>query len=202
MIKTYWEKHCKWLQEQLPVAYESLNPPATPEDFRAFELHAGYEMPDRLKELYSLANGQDPDAITGIWWGMPFIPIQDMIKYHMSKEEPIDMSDQDVSIPSDSIQLFNYTIKWIPFAEDGAFNYLAVDLDPAVNGKSGQIINCGRDERTKCVIAPDLLSFLIFMTDEIEKGNYSIVDDGFGEKIFNYKSAHLLDDLTQDIVNK
>jgi len=203
MIEDLWNKHCEWLKIHLPDAYQSLNVPASSADFDNFKTASGYDFPEKLKRLYAINNGQDPDCMIGLWWGLSFIPIEDMLQYHINKSEAIDMSDQDRSFPSRSIKLQHTNPLWIPFAEDGSFNYLAVDLDPDVNGTVGQVINYGRDERDKCVIATDIEQFLLFMTEEIEKGNYTIETDGrFGDIIFNYKSSHLIDDLKTTIQSK
>ena len=203
MIEYLWNKHCEWLKINLPDAYQSLNAPASIADFENFKNSSGYNFPETLKRIYSINNGQDPDCMIGVWWGLSFIPIEEMLQYHMNKSQPVDMSDQDRSFPSKSIKLQNTNLLWIPFAEDGSFNYLAVDLDPDVNGTVGQVINYGRDERDKCVIATGIEQFLLFMTEEIEKGFYTIkTDNRFGDIIFNYKSSHVIDDLKKNIQSK
>jgi cell wall assembly regulator SMI1 len=202
MIEALWNKHCDWLQINLPDAYQSLNAPASSTDFIHFKNATGYEFPEDLKRIYAINNGQDPDCLIGVWWGLSFIPMEDLIEHHMSnKSETIDMSHEDTSFPIGAIKLYNTNPLWIPFAEDGSFNYLAVDLDPDVNGSVRQVINYGRDERDKCVIAANVEQFVFFMTQEIEKGHYTIeVDDRFGDIIFNYKTSHLIDDLKKNKV--
>lgn len=199
MIEDLWNKHCEWLKVNLPDAYQSLNGPASIADFDKFKNASGYDMPDNLKRIYAMNNGQDPDCMIGVWWGLSFLPIKEMLQYHLKKIQPIDMSDKDTSFPQGSIKLLNTNPFWIPFAEDGSYNYLAVDLDPDVNGSVGQVMNYGRDERYKCVIAIDIEEFLLFMTEEIKKGYYTIQTDGqFGDIIFNYKTSHLIDDLKKE----
>ena len=203
MIEDLWGRHCAWLKINLPDAYQSLYAPASIADFDNFKKACGYDLPEKLKRIYAINNGQDPDCMIGVWWGLSFIPIEQLLQHHMNKSQPIDMSDQDRSFPSKSIKLQNVNPLWIPFAEDGSFNYLAVDMDPDVNGAVGQVINYGRDERDKYVIATDIEQFLLFMTEEIEKGYYSIqTDERFGDIMFNYKSSHLIDDLKTTIQSK
>lgn len=197
MIEAHWNTHCKWLQEHLPEAYESLNAPANAEAFEVFKAQMGYEMPEELKRLYALNNGQDQDCLIGVWWGLPFIPIEHLLEFHLSTTPPIDLSAEDSSYPKQAIKLYDRNPLWIPFAEDGAYNYLAVDLDPDVKGRVGQIINMGNDERNKYVLAESLEQFLSFMNQEIAAGHYIIETDPFGDTMFHYKGTHPIDDLTQ-----
>jgi hypothetical protein len=89
MVQKLWLKHCAWLKENLNECFESLNPPAREEDLLKFQSHAGYELPDELKQLYLLNNGQNPDCFTGVWWGLAFIPLNHLVEYHLSKNTPI-----------------------------------------------------------------------------------------------------------------
>jgi hypothetical protein len=50
---------------------------------------------------------------------------------------------------------------WIPFAEDGSGNFLAVDMDPAAGGTVGQLIEAGSDQWfEKCWVAGSLTEYL------------------------------------------
>lgn len=49
---------------------------------------------------------------------------------------------------------------WIPLAHDYGSNYIGVDLDPDVNGTAGQVIDFGRDENDKKVLAGSIKELL------------------------------------------
>ncbi len=46
--------------------------------------------------------------------------------------------------------------KWIPFSSDGGGNFIAVDPEPDTDGKTGRVINFGRDEKEVTVLAESL----------------------------------------------
>jgi cell wall assembly regulator SMI1 len=61
---------------------------------------------------------------------------------------------------NDPVKKQYVSLKWIPIAKDGGGNSYAIDLDPAVNGKVGQVIVIGPDEDLRRVIAPDIKALL------------------------------------------
>ena len=63
---------------------------------------------------------------------------------------------------------------WIPFASDSGGNCLGIDLDPGPTGTRGQVINFGRDEDEKFVLAPSMNEFLEWFADQLESGNFLI----------------------------
>ena len=71
--------------------------------------------------------------------------------------------------------------KWIPFAIIGGNCYLGLNFDPEANGKAGQVVNFGREEEQKTVIADSFEEFVDWYISELERGNYLI------EKVDGYK---------------
>ncbi|MFJ9499072.1 SMI1/KNR4 family protein [Brevibacillus centrosporus] len=45
---------------------------------------------------------------------------------------------------------------WLPISKDWGGNHLGLDLDPDEQGRMGQVINFGRDEEVKYVVALSL----------------------------------------------
>jgi internalin A len=84
------------------------------------------------------------------------------------------MDDSSISIPTGFIKEQYCNDGWIAISEDGGGNHFGIDLDPDTKGIVGQVINFGRDEETKYVIAPNLSSFFDFILENIRKGNYTI----------------------------
>ncbi len=87
---------------------------------------------------------------------------------------------------------------WIAFADDFGGNHLSVDTAPGPAGTAGQVINSGRDEERKRLIAGSLASFLGWMADALEQGNCSINATGKADLPYEFLLAeppnnHFLD---------
>ncbi|CCH62510.1 hypothetical protein TBLA_0H02240 [Henningerozyma blattae CBS 6284] len=97
------------------------------------------------------------------------------------------------SIPPNTIQPVYANANWIPLLTDFAGNHIGVDLDPAPEGKLGQVIIFGREFDTKYVIAKNWGDFLISFVDDLETGNWLLVDEtddylnGDGDLVFRDK---------------
>lgn len=70
-----------------------------------------------------------------------------------------------------------YTTRgWIPLGALGASGcaYFGLDLNPGPNGVVGQVVNFGRDEENKYVLATNWARFLADVADELEAGNFAV----------------------------
>ena len=95
------------------------------------------------------------------------------------------------SSPEGAVRCRYTNPKWIPLAHDYCSNYIGVDLDPDINGKVGQIIDFGRDENNKKVIANSIkeyLKLLIKYQDEM-----MISEDDNGDYYINEEEIHAID---------
>lgn len=63
---------------------------------------------------------------------------------------------------------------WLPISKDWGGNHLGLDLDPDEMGRWGQVINFGRDEEVKYVIARTLTDLLQFIRDAAKERSYSV----------------------------
>ncbi|WP_405674367.1 SMI1/KNR4 family protein [Streptomyces sp. NBC_01511] len=62
---------------------------------------------------------------------------------------------------------------WIPFAENGGGDFLAVDMDPAEGGRPGQVIRIGRNHDDGPVhVADSVTALLRAQLDALERGAY------------------------------
>jgi hypothetical protein len=52
--------------------------------------------------------------------------------------------------------------------------YFGLDLNPGLNGVVGQVVNFGRDEENKYVLATNWARFLADVADELEAGNFAV----------------------------
>ena len=81
-------------------------------------------------------------------------------------------------------------------AEDWGGNHFGIDLSPGPDGRRGQVINFGRDEDLKVVMAPNLEAFIAWMAGELDGGGGKAVADGKGKIDFELADPpglHFLD---------
>ena len=90
------------------------------------------------------------------------------------------------SFPSKSVKLKYFHYKWLPIFTDGGGNFIGMDLDPDDDGKKGQIIIFGRDEKTLAVIANDLHAFLDFVLQNINNNPNVFLTQNHLHEIFKH----------------
>lgn len=79
-----WNRVLDWLTKHRPGIYESLNPPASDEEIASIEKYYGVAVPEDLKKLYRLHDGQDESekGIVNFFYGELFLPISYSLSYH------------------------------------------------------------------------------------------------------------------------
>ncbi|WP_322922403.1 SMI1/KNR4 family protein [Paenibacillus campi] len=176
MIETWIEQIKSRLHMRLGSLEQSLLAPAQDMEIAQAEQAMGVIFPEPLKRLYRIHNGEAHSG-PGLFFGLQFLTLDEMVHewkiWSDLQEEYADLGDH-YSIPADWIQEQYINRHWIPFCHDGGGNHLGVDLNPGPNGIVGQVINFGRDEETKFVIARDVGEFIRFMHHVLESGNYTI----------------------------
>ncbi|MHA7964178.1 SMI1/KNR4 family protein [Paenibacillus sp. CAU 1782] len=184
-VSALWSSLTKALA---PVVEPSLfAPPVSPEAYNAFarevEAVTGKSLPDELGELYRQANGH-ASLFEGVFMGMSLLSIEDSaaIWKELQSHDGAEFDSECESIPANAIRLKHRNPGWIPLASDFSGNYIGIDLDPDAKGEAGQMINFGRDEEVKMVLAPTLRHLLIFVLQQLEAGRYRMEgDDESGE---------------------
>ena len=169
-----WNTYVEKLYEKMPSLRGNLRVGASADDIKAAETELGVQFPDELKGLYLTNDGDDAGAVCGM-----------MLGFHVLSLE---------SMRSEWRRSYAGT-KWIPIASDGGGNFIGVDLGPDGDGTIGHVINFGRDEEGKTVLAENLGSFferftrivcsedfyigeydgeevILLGTDDIEEGSY------------------------------
>lgn len=176
------------LRDKLPGLDESLNPPATKEELRKTGEVMGVTLPSELRDFYLLHNGEKSEG-PGLFFGLRFLSLTEMLeewRIWADLEEEYAEEGDHYSVPAKWIKERYINRYWVPISKDGGGNNLGIDLDPDENGVRGQVINFGRDEHVKYVIARNFNSLLEFIRDTIQKGEYSVQEDE--EEGFRYWS--------------
>lgn len=168
------------LANEYPELNVSLNPPATEADITRLETTTGLALPDELKQLYRLHNGESGNA--GLFFGLPFISIDEALAEWKNWESlagsTASLDTSIVSVPANHIKEQYVNTRYLPISKDYGGNNIGIDLDPGPDGVSGQVINFGRDEDTRFVIAPSLAGFMEFILHHVKNGNYTFEING------------------------
>lgn len=190
-----------WAEGNFPALIEGLNPGLTDDEIaNASDIAAS----DQLKQLYRLANGETRAGV-GFFFGLRFMPIDELARAAQGWRD-VAASDPELaedgefhsSDPQGAITTKYINSGWIAFADDFGGNHLSIDTAPGPSGTVEQVINSGRDEENKRVIAGSLASFLGWMADTLEQGNCTITATGEPEAPYEFLLAeppnrHFLD---------
>jgi cell wall assembly regulator SMI1 len=175
-IKESWTTIETWMKINIPDTLEALNPPASEARIAEVEKLIGQSLPEDYKELYRIRDGEG--EIVGAFLTTLFAPLEQVkINYknwfELFHEEGIQeaVSPSCGSHPEGAIQKAYIDLGWIPFTEDGGGNHLGIDLNPGPRGIHGQVINFGRDQEQKYVLANSLSEFLAWIVDQIQDGS-------------------------------
>ena len=168
------------LANEYPELNASLNPPATEADISRLETTTGLTLPEDLKQLYRLHNGESGHA--GLFFGLPFISIDEALAEWTVWENlagsTASLDTSIISVPANHIKEQYINTRYLPISKDYGGNNIGIDLDPGPDGISGQVINFGRDEDTRFVIAPSLAGFMEFILHHVKNGNYTFEING------------------------
>jgi cell wall assembly regulator SMI1 len=166
-VRESWDVIHDWLRAHHPKMLRLLRKPAKPAALAKLEKHLGRTLPDSFKESYLIHDGSDD--LAGILVGLPLMPLAEVGRTWESWAEIADdgdtvedLSEDCSSSPKGAVKELYANRGWVPFAGD-AMNHVALDFDPGPKGKVGQVINCGRDDEVRHVIADDFEGFLAFV---------------------------------------
>ncbi|WP_297521960.1 SMI1/KNR4 family protein [uncultured Clostridium sp.] len=161
---------CKFIDElsnYIESIHELLNIPATEAMLEGLEEVAGTNLPKEFKNLYLLYNGEAEGKMYGSMLGMKWMDIDSInSQIEQIKEKKINIKDDNMRI----LKVGEYKKEWIPFAEDFQGKYLALDLNPDVNGQYGQVIVINTEKNEAYLIADSFDDFLDLVLDKLSNG--------------------------------
>lgn len=185
-----WQRLEKWLRANAPEVAATLQPGCTKGAIASFEKELGLNLPEDVKESFRIHDGQQKYVVAGALVGEPLDPLESVRSsltgwrrlYEQEQQADHDsgLGDRSTSYPADAIRCEYATPNWVPLGDwDG--NCYGVDLNPGPNGVHGQVINFGRDEDSKYVLAISWAHFLQDVADELEAGHLVVTRGGGGE---------------------
>lgn len=172
----------RWADAHLPLLRQSLRPPASEGDLQSFEALLGQTLPQDVRELYRLADGQIPFQFgqtpyyPGLFVSLPFNPLETVTRHwRQARELEAEFNSDEFlsSFPPDAIKIIDSNRGWIPISDDAGGNHIAIDLDPGPAGNFGQVIITGTDEQERVRVASSLSAFLHWAAGEFEAGHFT-----------------------------
>lgn len=170
----------QWVRRNSPEGAPMFCGPASEQDIASAEQLLGMALPDSVRSLYTLANGQPDDAarLLDAFALMPLTEVVDAAAFlndffpgGVNEEHPACAMDTDAGI-----QPMWWNPRWIPVMTNGSGDYYCVDLAPAGGGTPGQLIGYFHDETFRRRIAVGLEILLAEIADGLESGSYSLDD--------------------------
>jgi cell wall assembly regulator SMI1 len=173
-VAEVWAVIHGWLGRHHPGMLGLLRGPADPTEFGRLEAKIGYSLPDDFKASYLIHDGSEP--VSGILIGLPLMPLQEVGRQWQNWADiaddegtVVDLSEDCRSYPAGAVKPLYANRGWVPFAGDG-MNFVALDFDPGPAGRPGQVINAGRDDEIRYVIAGNFADFLGFVASQFSAG--------------------------------
>jgi cell wall assembly regulator SMI1 len=184
-MENQWRRLEAWLEKEYPEILADLNPGCSQEQLADIEKEVGVQLSESVKSFYLIHDGQKSENYLGMFYDVAFLPLERMISEWRVWSGLIDSYDDDdamradldefnISLMPDKVKAIYANKKWIPFAVIWDNNYLGLDFDPEANGNLGQVINFGREEEQKAVLADSFESFIDWYISQLERGNYLI----------------------------
>lgn len=153
------------LEAALPDALRTdLRPGAPAAALDAAEAAHGLALPGDVRALYGVHDGQAGGA-PGVVGGLRLLPVAEAAAEGARWRDVLattpDLAGLDVEAhPPGAVRPDYWNARWVPLADDGAGNGLALDLDPGEAGTLGQVVTVGADEPARRVVAPSLGALL------------------------------------------
>lgn len=168
-----------WYATHLRSDKYRFNPPARDADLDKLQALVGFVLPQSYRQLYRWHDGEDDDR-WGHFYGLPLLPLDRVADQWTSWNRILAGLGGDryivpgASWPPDAVDPAYIGRKRLALTADGSGNSIGLDFDPWPGGRAGQVILFGRDEDVKAVLAPSLGTFLAWIADLLEGGNFRL----------------------------
>ena len=173
-MNNMWEVYKDTLGRKYPKLTENMNKGASNDDILRFEQTIGITVPNMFKRMYKANNGDNQEMLCGCILGFHLYSLDEILYEWNDWKDIPDNSDFKTSTPDGYIKKRYTDPGWIPLCDDNGSNYIGIDLDPDEKGTVGQVINFGRDEDDKIVLADSLDSFLERLCRIINSPHFSL----------------------------
>jgi cell wall assembly regulator SMI1 len=176
-----WGKYVAWLAAHAAASHANLAPPASESQISEVERVTGATLPDDLKAVWRLNNGQKT-SLTASRTTPATVCIPTLT--FLSTELVIEIWSEWANLKVDAelqscgssaapgmVQPLYTHRSWIPlWSYPTGADYVGLDLAPGETGAVGQIINFGRDEEKHFVFADSFANLLEILLEEVTSG--------------------------------
>lgn len=177
-IEQSWKRIAKWYSDHTPNGLP-LADGASPEQIVAFEEFVGQPVPADVRESYSLHNGTGGRFL--IYFGelMTLDSIEKMWQRYgeWQKADGYGIGDDWKTSAKGPIKPYWWSPSRIPLTDNGGGDPVFLDLDPARNGRIGQLLEYSHETGPKLVLARSLSEWLAEIATDLEQGKYVYIED-------------------------
>lgn len=163
------------LRTTAPDRFAALAAGATAEALGAAEACLGVVLPPDVRESYAVHDGSGGiDIVPCVLYGLIAVPLHSLDEmvheWQMWQEWRGDANYHRPASPEGGpIKADRYNARWVPVTWDGGAVNLCIDLDPAPDGVSGQVIYLDH-LNPQCVVAEGWCAFLERYAADLEAG--------------------------------
>lgn len=154
-----WTKIERYLEEQRPGRYASLEPGATASQISALGKSVGRRIPKDLAGSMERHDGQRGEELWDLWQLLPASRIEQTWRVLSELTDDGEFDGYRTEHGS-RVRKGWWRKGWIPFASDGCGDHLCVDLDPGPKGTKGQVIHFRHDDGRRTVEAKSFAVWL------------------------------------------
>jgi cell wall assembly regulator SMI1 len=156
----------------------------TEADLAAAEARIGVRLPEDLRALYLVADGDPRES--GLLGPYSHDPLGRLVDRYLDGEpgsygwedEPDDTGVVFETAPFGHVKRLSRNDWWVTFGSDCAGNYLLADLDPAERGRPGQVLEYGRDVYGPLrYVSASITAMLTEVVEALRAGKYEDEDD-------------------------
>jgi cell wall assembly regulator SMI1 len=166
-----WQRIENWLTTNAPDILRGLRPPASPIAIDKASIAVGIDLPtDLLEGLYHVHDGQKSNAqnLLDEWELLPLARVS--TEWRMLKELRDEGDFESTKSRSSGITRQDWWHpQWIPFAANGAGDFLCTDLAPGPKGTLGQVIVFRHEDATRELVATSVKQLFADYAQALEK---------------------------------
>lgn len=210
-----WTRYVAFLRDHVPAAHGNLAAGASEERIAALERHIGCRLPEPVKIVWRLNDGQRETMLSNhIVPATPCLPTLSFLSTAMVARVWSEWDELRRSRPPEELAALDRGTRsmvpgvvkqryssplWIPlWADPTRPDFLGIDFDPGEAGRLGQIINVGRNEDDHFQAATDFDDLLVCLVAEVESGRWRASQMGYGDRLipwFGDPRAHFFNAL-------
>jgi cell wall assembly regulator SMI1 len=183
-----WQQIVDWLGKNAAETVALLQKPVSAETISRAEARVGFQLPEELKSLYLLCNGNDPHkAATGIYPSvddydeMAYGPLaleQALSEWEIQKEllEGGDFEGEEPE-SEDGVADVWWHVGWFPFGSNGGGDLYCVDTAPDEGGTIGQVISHSHETGERKILARSIGEYLSKLAEGLAAGQLEYDED-------------------------